>query len=377
MFFLRKSCKVLFILLLIYFFLLSIKLVGNGAKLLGEDFARNLISTTRNPVVALFIGVLVTAIVQSSSLTTSLVVALVGSGIMDLTCAIPIVMGANVGTTITNMIVSFGHISWRQEFKRAFAAATVHDIFNILTLLILFPLEMQFRCLTKLAMFFQNAFENIGGFKFTSPIKVALAPPLDLFENLFLKGFSLGEKAAGILLIIAGLLFLFGSLICLMKILRKLFIGKAEILIDRYIFRNGMLAMGIGLIITMVVQSSSLTTSIMVPLAGAGVLSLERVLPYTLGANVGTTFTALFASLAVSGELRAAALAVALAHLFFNISGILIFYPVKRMRMIPIFLAKRFAHKCSRRRYFPFIAVIFIFIVIPVIVIILRDFIGR
>jgi len=350
----RRISKAVFILFLIYFFLLSIKLVGNGATLLGADFARHLIATTRNPLVAL-----------------------VGSGVMGLRCAIPIVMGANVGTTITNMIVSLGYISWRQEFKRAFAAATVHDIFNVLTLLILFPLEMQFHYLTRLALFFQRAFENIGGFEFTSPLKVILTPPIEFFESVFLRSFYLTEKVTGILVIILGLMFLFGSLICLMKILRRLFIGKAEILIDKYIFRNGMLAMGIGLIITMVVQSSSLTTSIMVPLAGAGVLSIERVLPYTLGANVGTTFTALFASLAVSGELRAAALAVALAHLFFNISGILIFYPVKRMRMIPIFLAKRFAHKYSKKRYFPFIAVFIIFILIPLVVIIFRNFIGR
>ncbi len=374
---LKNIGKIVFVLSLVYLFLLGIQLVSSGAKFLGKDFARHLITTTSNPFVGLFIGIIVTALVQSSSMTTSLVVALVGSGTLGLTSAIPIVMGANVGTTITNMLVSFGCISWRQEFKRAFAAATVHDIFNILTLIVLFPLELKFRYLTNLAMFLKKAFEGVGGIEFTSPARIALAPLISFLKHFLTEILPFSHKVGGILLIAVGLVCLFVALSFLMKVLKKMFIGKAEILIDKYIFKNGLVAMGVGCLLTTIVQSSSLTTSIMVPLAGAGVVSLNRVLPYTLGANVGTTFTAFLASLAITGDMRAAALAVALAHLLFNLSGIAIFYPVKQMRQIPITLSNLCAEQCSKRRYLSVILVVTIFILIPALVIIFRNSIWR
>ncbi|MBN2119650.1 MAG: Na/Pi symporter [Candidatus Omnitrophica bacterium] len=368
----REYFRIALIFVLVYFFLLSIQLIGKGAGFLGEDFARKLICTTSDPFVGLFIGILVTALVQSSSLTTSLVVALVGGGVLSLPNAIPIIMGANIGTTVTNTLVALGHISWRQEFRRAFAAGTMHDFFNILTVIMLFPLELKFRYLTRLALFLERFFEDIGGIKFTSPLKLVLSPIVKALEHLFFQTLSLAPKAGGLLMIISGCLFLFASLIFLVRLLRKLFIGKAEILLDRYIFRNDLFAMGIGFFITVLAQSSSLTISVMVPLAGAGVLSLSRIFPYTMGANVGTTFTALLASLAIVGEGRSAALAAALAHFCFNLTGIVIFYPIKSIRNIPINLSRRLAHICAKRRYFAFIYVFTVFILLPLTVIFLK-----
>ncbi|MFC1514757.1 Na/Pi symporter [Candidatus Omnitrophota bacterium] len=357
---------------LIYLFLLSIQLIGKGASLLGEDFARKLIATTSDPFVGLFIGILVTAVVQSSSLTTSLVVALIGGGALSLSNAIPIIMGANIGTTVTNTIVAMGHITWRQEFKRAFTAGTMHDFFNILTVLLLFPLELQFRFLTRLALYLEGFFENIGGVTFASPIKAMLSPAVTGLKHLFFESMSLSPKTGGVLMVVAGLLCLFISLLFLVRILRKLFIGKAEALLDKYIFRNDFFAMVIGFFITVIAQSSSLTISVMVPLAGAGVLSPVRIFPYTMGANVGTTFTALLASLAIAGPGRSAALAAALAHLCFNLSGIVIFYPIKRIRNIPIYLAERLSDICSKKRRLAFVYVFTVFIIIPLVIIFLR-----
>jgi len=369
----KKNLKAFSTLFLIYVFLLSIKLISKGAHFLGEDFARKLISTTSDPFVGLFIGILATVVAQSSSLTTSLVVALVGGGTLNINCAIPIVMGANIGTTVTNTLVSLGHISWRGEFKRAFQAATVHDFFNILTVIILFPLQLKFGYLTRISLFFGRLFEGVGGVRFSSPVKILLSPGISFFKKVFIENLSFSESWTGIVFIILGLAFLFSSLFFLVKILRKLFIGKAEVLIDKYIFRNNFLAMGLGFLITVVVQSSSLTTSVMVPLAAAGVLSLEKVFVYTMGANVGTTFTALLASLAVAGEGRTAALTVALAHLFFNLSGIAIFYPFKKIRNIPPILAKKLSQLCYKRRYFSLIYTLVIFIVLPLSLIFLRE----
>ena len=106
--------------LTLYVFLISIKLMGGAFKLFGNDFAHQLITFTTNPLVGLFIGILATSLVQSSSATTSVIVGLVASNALSITNAIPMIMGANIGTSITNTLVSLAHIHKKDEFKKAF-----------------------------------------------------------------------------------------------------------------------------------------------------------------------------------------------------------------------------------------------------------------
>ena len=100
----------------LYLFLVGINGLSEAINNMGEDFAKNIISTTSNPFVALFIGILSTTIFQSSSTTTSLIVGMVSAGALTLNGAIPMIMGANIGTTVTNTIVSIGHIN-RHKLK--------------------------------------------------------------------------------------------------------------------------------------------------------------------------------------------------------------------------------------------------------------------
>ena len=138
---LKTVFKILGVILALYLFLVGIKGLSNGIKLLGGDFANQIMTTTSNPFISLLVGILATTLFQSSSTTTSLIVGLVAGGALTLSGAIPMIMGANIGTTVTNTIVSMGHIKRGNEFKRAFSAATHHDIFNVLSVLILLPLE--------------------------------------------------------------------------------------------------------------------------------------------------------------------------------------------------------------------------------------------
>ncbi len=177
--------KALAIVGLVYMFLLSVTLIGDTFKLLGADFARKIMNGVCNPFVGVFVGMLTTAIVQSSSLTTSLVVGMVAGNVLTIPLAIPIVMGANIGTTITNVLVSFGHIGKKEEFERAFAAATVHDFFNILTVIVLFPLQYFFNILGVSATFVASGFENIGGLKISNPLGKVLEPVAHAIIGLF------------------------------------------------------------------------------------------------------------------------------------------------------------------------------------------------
>ncbi len=279
-----------------------------GIKLLGGDFANAVMTTTSNPLTALFIGILATTLFQSSSTTTSLIVGMVSGGALTLSGAIPMIMGANIGTTITNMLVSMGHINRGNEFKRAFAAATVHDFFNVMAVIILFPLEMAFGILEKSATGLGNMlFGKVSTAEiFNSPIKTAIKWGTSHLETL--------SSGNNVLLIIFSVLLTFAMLFGIVKILRSLVLNKVEIFFDQYFFSSAITAFIFGIILTILVQSSSITTSTIIPLAGAGVLTLRQIYPFTLGANIGTTVTALLASL----TLNVTAMVAAFSHLFFN-----------------------------------------------------------
>ncbi len=317
------------IFLLIYTFLLSIKLMGVSFQAFGQGFAETLINMTSNPFSGLLIGIVATSIIQSSSVTTSLVVGLVAGGALTLETSIPIIMGANIGTTITNTLVSFGHIGNIPEFKRAFGASIVHDFFNLIAVMILFPLEIFFHPLQKSAMWLESIFSGIGGYKAFDPLKFILDPLIKLIESIFSH-----FPYANILLVLFALGLLFFSLTQLVKVVRSSIITRLEVVVNQYIFKNALTGFIFGMTITAIVQSSSVTTSVIIPLAGAGIVTIAQLFPYTLGANVGTTITAILAAMATQNPI---AITVAFSHLCFNIFGILIIYPFK---FIPIKLAE-------------------------------------
>ena len=330
-----KLLQAAFFLAALYLFFSSIDLMSAAFKLFGKDLANQLILTASDPLAGLFIGFLCTSLVQSSSMTTSIVVGIVAAGTLPLPVAIPIVMGANIGTTVTNTIVSLGHVTRPDEFRRAFAAATVHDFFNILAVIIMLPIEVMFHPIEKVAIFLQTLFFGIGGMQLASPLKAIIKPFTHMLTDLI--------PIAWVLLIVAlGLLFF--SLSQMVRIMRKAMLSRIEAVFDRVLFRNDLAGFSLGLLLTASVQSSSATTSLVVPLAGTGVLTVRKIFPYTLGANVGTTITAILASLSTG---NAVALTVALAHLTFNIFGIVIFYPLKSL---PINLALKVGDLASRSK---------------------------
>ena len=179
----KTLSKVLSVAVLLYLFLVSVGLMGSALKGYGKGFAAQLIETTSNPFIGLFIGILATSLIQSSSTTTSIVVGMVASNVLTVHNAIPIIMGANIGTTVTNTLVSLGHVSRRDEFRRAISAATVHDFFNLICVAFLFPLEQATGYLEKLAGLMKDAFKGVGGIKFTSPVKLATEPVVHLISD--------------------------------------------------------------------------------------------------------------------------------------------------------------------------------------------------
>ncbi len=350
--------QIILLFTVLYLFLVSIGMMGASFKLFGKGFAEQLVATTANPLVGLFVGILATTLVQSSSTTTSITVGIVAVGRLTIENAVPIVMGANVGTSVTNTLVSMGHITRREEFRRALAGATVHDFFNLIVVAVLLPLELATGYLKHFASAVSQMFVGVGGMKLANPLKTIVKPSVNLMVDL------LAENPT--LILIVSLVLMYLALKFLVDLARGIVVRRAERFLHRYLFGAPALAMLFGLVLTIMVQSSSITTSLVIPLVGAGILTVEAIFPYTLGANVGTTVTAMLAALSTA---NIAAITIAFVHLFFNLSGIALVYPVRFIRLIPVKLAHMLADLTSRSRGLAIVYILVVFYGIPALVI--------
>lgn len=351
---------------LLFLFLVGVNGLGGGFELVGEDLLDSFFAATENPFIGLMIGILATTLVQSSSVTTASIVGFVAAPINPLPVAnaVPMIMGANIGTTVTNTVASLAHIGRKEEFRRAFAVATCHDFFNYLAVLVLLPLELATGYLRTSATWLAGELGGFGGAEYESPIKEAISLATRPMEGIaHAIGPSDGWAALVLILLSGGLIF--GSLMSIVSLMRSAMKSRVEALVSKALGRTPILAMAVGAIATVMVQSSSITTSLMVPLAGAGVLTLAQAFPVTLGANIGTTVTALLAALAATGEYAGAGLTIALVHLLFNLSGTLLIYPWEPIRNIPLRMAQGVADLAIRSRGLAIAYVAGLFYLVP------------
>jgi sodium-dependent phosphate cotransporter len=349
---------------LIYAFLVGVSALEAGVKFLGQDTQERLFENVSNPVAGLCIGILGTVLVQSSSASTSVIVGLVAAGAIDIDTAVPMIMGANIGTTVTNTLVALGSARQSNEFRRAFAAATVHDFFNVIAVAILLPLELATGVISSIAGWLSDLLVGSSGSDWKSPIKQWVKTPVG-WINDFWSWIGLSGNTLGVVMIITGLVIVLISLALITKNMRQLIADRVERSMNSVLAKgNGSIAMLLGMVITMLVQSSSITTSILIPMSAAGVITLRNAYPVTLGANVGTTITALLAALATGST---PALTVALTHTVFNVTGILFLYVPPFVRDVPVYCAEWLARIAASRPIWAVGYVMGAFIVLPLI----------
>ncbi|MCG7535446.1 Na/Pi symporter [Pseudoalteromonas sp. OOF1S-7] len=351
--------------LLVYLVLVAVGTVSGGFKLAsgGTEGAKEIFAFATNPFVALMLGAFATALVQSSSTVTSVIVGLVAGG-LPLGIAIPMIMGANIGTTITNTLVSIGHIRDKEEFQRAFAASTVHDFFNLFAVAIFLPLEIMFGLLEKFSaalshLFVGDADLSLKSYNFIKPL---VKPAVGLVKDAvsFLDG-----KAVGIAMVVIGIAMILFAVTTLGKLLKKALVGRAKELLHSAIGRGPVAGISSGAVVTVMVQSSSTTTSLMIPLAGSGVFNTRQIYPFTLGANIGTTITALLAATSITGPNAEVALTIALVHVMFNVFAVALIYGLPLLREIPLQLAEKLARIGTRNKSAAFGYVLGSFFVLP------------
>lgn len=414
------AARLLGLLACLYFFICSLSFLSDSFRILGGKNIGALFSNSdllKNPVVGLMIGVLVTVLVQSSSTSTSIIVGLVSAG-APVKTAIPMIMGANIGTSVTNIIVALTQAGDREQFRKAFACANVHDMFNWLSAFTLLITEVCtgyletmsgilvqdigtqhtaakspdfLKALTKplTKVLIQLDKEVLKGWaenkeeyqNVTSVLKAGCHDHTTmhstcpyLFAHLGPEGLDISETYIGLILLGISLTMLCGCLIGMVKILNSLLGQKVRGIIEKVInsdipvrglgWLTGYLAMVVGAVMTILVQSSSVFTSTLTPLAGAGLVTLERAYPLTLGSNLGTTTTSILASFAAGGDKVQAALQIALVHLLFNLTGIIMFYPVPAMRW-PISIARVLGNTTAKYRWFAVVYLCFMFFIFP------------
>ncbi|XP_018555030.1 sodium-dependent phosphate transport protein 2A isoform X2 [Lates calcarifer] len=427
--------KIPLLFILLFLFVCSLDTLSSafqlaGGKVAGDIFQDNAVLS--NPVAGLVVGILVTVLVQSSSTSTSIVVSLVASGLLEVRLAVPIIMGSNIGTSVTNTIVAMMQAAERTEFQRAFAGATIHDCFNWLSVLVLLPLEVVSGLMTHLSHLLVTSFRLQPGEDAPELLKVITEPVTKLIIQLdkcVITGIAMGNEdmrnrslvkewcqtdlvmstdnvstencgpshnlsqpsvkcrhlfvsaplsdlTVGLILLAASLAVLCTCLLLLVKLLNSLLKGQVAKVIHKVINTDlpypfawlaGYMAMFVGAGVTFVVQSSSVFTSAMTPLVGIGVISLERAYPLTLGSNIGTTATALLAALASPGNKLAAAIQISLCHLFFNVFGILLWYPLPFMRL-PIRMARVLGERTAKYRWFAVLYLLLCFLLLPSLV---------
>lgn len=387
--------RVVGLITLLYFFVFSLGLMSASFKVLGGRAQGEIFAFVENPVAGIMVGILVTVLVQSSSTSTSIVVGLVGASSPNGTSltikqAIPIIMGCNIGTSITATLVSFIHSTKPVEFERAFGGAQINWIYNALVVGVMIILEVSFGFMEIVSEALTKALTDDSGATFTSPVAAVVDPLADLFlkadtdalervaqgievnHSLIEKGImrdavdktDLNDEGASALMLVFSLIVMIISLILLVKLLSSVLKGTAVAWLNKALDYNHYLAMLVAVGVTILVQSSSITTSTLVPLMGIGAINLQQVLPLTLGANIGTTITALLAAMSTSAT---DALQIAFVHVLFNCIGTAIWYPIPYLRAVPIFAARVLGNVVATRRWLAISHVAGAFIIVPAV----------
>ncbi|MTI21938.1 Na/Pi cotransporter family protein [Fulvivirga sp. RKSG066] len=350
---------ILALLLGLLLFLFSLDLMGQSFKSLSQDTIQSFIQASANPFIGLFIGLLITALIQSSSTSTAIIITAVASGSITFQDSVPMILGANVGTTLTSTLICLGYIDQKKEFRKAFATGVIHDFFNIIVVAILFPLELNYGLLSSFTT------QIAGLFSDHSPAAVG---DNMTYNNMFDFGLSQGFidlVGNGLITLVISFAGLIGAVKLVSRQIYNSVIGDSQSKLRLYLFKNPFKSFGWGVVTTGIIQSSSITTSLVVPLVATGKVKLKKIAPFIYGANVGTTITA-FITVAFNST---TVLNTAILHLLINLFGILLFLPFPAIRNLPVKMSKKFAAVIAKHRIGVAFYILLVFFIIPFVLI--------
>jgi solute carrier family 34 (sodium-dependent phosphate cotransporter) len=348
----KKIAQISLFALAIVTFLLGILLFNEFVKILGKEFINDFLEKVNSPLLGLCIGIIATAIVQSSSLTTTLIVSMVASNSLSTETAVAMILGANIGTTITCNLIAFGHISNKKEYRRAVSAAVTHGMFNIIGVLIFFPLEYFFQVLSIPAHFLAEKLSFAGSkldFEFLKSITNSIAEWM----------MQVSDYSFAFCLLVS-LLILFLAIKLFSFVFKSSFnLGDEQ---QNKFFKTDYHSFLWGMGSTILIRSSTVTTSLIIPFVANKQVKVSQAFPFIMGANLGTTNTALLAGLASGGI---AGFMIAIVHFLFNFFMVLIFFPFQKLRMIPLRFAKWIGEMAYTNRIYALFYLLLVYFILP------------
>ncbi|MCF4007246.1 Na/Pi symporter [Corynebacterium uropygiale] len=327
--------------------LLGLNLIVSGVEDLGTQHFASLLEKAHNPIVGLAVGILITAVVQSSSASTALTVTAVGAGVIPLPAAVPVIMGANIGTTFTASLVAFSYADDREQFRRAVHTAGMHMWFNLLLVAMLLPLEL-------------------------------LAQPLQRLTRLIVDSDDLSDHTAhGLHLldpvssVILGALLILIAVRLISTLLRTLMATTTRTILRRHSRRQFSLSVLAGMLVTIAVQASTVTVCSLLPFTASRTMRQREALGVITGANVGTTLLALIIAIIAPSSLGGVAFQAALIHLAFNLVGAVLLLLIRPLRSVLLRLGTLNSHVADAGYVVSFIGLIAGYIILPAIIAVL------
>ena len=301
----------------LYFFVSAIVLIKSSATIMGEVLAERIVLLISDTTSAVFAGWISTALLHSSGAFDSIVVAFTSSGVLPISLAVATVIGAEMGTTVTPFLISIlERMKGQGESEAAFNVTMSHVLYNLFTLAMFYPVELFFGVFTKIAWRGSSIFVRASWLNAVPDLLDLATPWVDPLLGVVppWAGMVLG----GLSLVIA--------LGAVERYMTAIFSMPRSWNLIRMTFSRPLRAFVAGFLFTVMVPSTTVMVSLLVPLASSGVIRAEYyILPYILGANVGTVFDVMIAALATGDPVS---LGVWLVHLTINLAGALIFMPL-------------------------------------------------
>lgn len=338
----------------LYVAVVAINLIMDGIAGLGFSNLTSLMEKASNPLLCLMVGIVATFVVQSSTVITTITVAAVGGGLVSIDSAAMLIMGANIGTCFTALLVAYGYFSKQDEFPRALSAALTHWCFNVLSVVAFFPIELAFHPLTALSGWLSRSV--LGGASVSLPtgglVSWSVSPLVDALGTQGLSGYIGTPLVGASVCVLAGILLIAAAVQLLTIMLRTLMAFPSHVLLERSASPTTSLyrEFGLGLGLTLLTHSSSATTCATVPFAGAGTISTRGALGVAVGANVATTLSAVVAAFAVPGALGSLALQAAFIHVLFNLFGALAVLLIRPVATANVRISDALARLSARAR---------------------------
>ncbi|MFV8395831.1 Na/Pi symporter [Corynebacterium hindlerae] len=359
------------VLLCLYVLLTGVKLITTGVRELGYAVVANIMDYATHPVLAILVGILITFGVQSSTVITTIVVAAVGSGVVPIETAVMLIMGSNIGTCFTPQLVAFGFFRDKPKFQRALSATMTTWWFNVSLVAFLFPLEVAFHPLRALSDQLSRWLYGCTTITFSVSglVDALIHPVVEGIGTNGLLGYLGSPNIAAAVSIGLGVIAIMITIRFTTVLLSDMTAASA-----RFVFahsaeqpessvRTRSVLTGLGL--TLMTQSSSATICSTVPFVGTNTLSLRKAFGIVLGANLGTTMSAMIAAFAVSGGFGQLAMQAAFVHVLFNLIGVVAVMLIRPLGRGIITLSTTVARRAVGAPLPAFIAVLATYILIP------------